>query len=150
MQSLELVLEKLNDKVDGLRDLPKFSEGSDISNVPQFEEGRPIKQLGLLALGGALAPMAGSYISKYVPQVGSFAPIAAGFAVRMLLGKKYKIAEDIGDGMIIAGFSKLVSDLLGGKLPFSEAYGFNTQSAQVGQPQPTVFSETRVGGVNFG
>lgn len=132
--SLAYQLEKLNDKIDSIETAPvKFSES--LSTAPQFGEG--FKELGLMAVGGAIAPVASNLINRFIP-IGALGGLLGGFAIKTLV--KNPTAGKLADGMIIASLSQFVGNLLGGKIGFSET----------AEDDPASFSEQRVGGINFG
>lgn len=134
-QQLVYQLEKINDslnKLDVAPNVPQFSETKD------FSEGRNFKELGMMAVGGAISPIAGGIINKWIP-VGNLAPLIAGFGIKVIV--KNQTAQKIADGMIIASLAKFMEGLLQGKLGFGE--GEREEAS-------TSFSEMRVGGVNFG
>jgi hypothetical protein len=132
--SLAYQLEKLNDKIDSIETAPvKFSET--FQTAPQFGEG--FKELGIMAVGGAISPIVGNIINKFIP-IGALGGLLGGFAIKTLV--KNPTAGKLADGMIIASMSQFVGNLLGGKMGFSET----------AEDDPASFSEQRVGGINFG
>lgn len=127
-------LEKLNDKIDSIESNPvKFSEG--ISSAPVYSEG--FKDLAIMAVGGAVSPIASSLINRFIP-IGALGGLLGGFAIKTIV--KNPMAGKLADGMIIASLSMFVGNLLGGKIGFSETISDERDS----------FSEQRVGGINFG
>lgn len=137
MQTLEYQLEKINDKLVELeKPAASFSEAFD--NVPQFNEG--FKDLGLMAAGGAIAPLASQIINKYIP-VGNLGSALVGMGLKFIV--KNNTVQRVADGMIVASLSMFISNLLAGKLGFGEGISTN-------RDDNVAFSEQRVGGVNFG
>jgi hypothetical protein len=73
-------LEKLNDKIDSIESTPiKFSES--LSSSPVYSEG--FKELGIMAVGGAISPIASNLINKFIP-IGALGGLLGGFAIRLL------------------------------------------------------------------
>ena len=140
MQSLEYQLEKLGDQLTKLEQapMPIFSEHKDFSEK-DFSENltHGFKDLGIMAVGGAIAPIAGTLINKFIP-IGNLAPVLGGLAIKFIV--KNPMASKVADGMIIASLSMFVSGLLAGRIGFSEG----------NEDDREAFSENRIGAVNFG
>lgn len=134
MQGLEYQLEKLNDKIATLEKtepIPQFAE----FEGAEFSES--FKELGLMAVGGAVSPIASSLINKWIP-VGNLGSALVGLGLKFIV-KSNPTVQNIANGMIVSSLSSFVGNLMQGKLGFSE-----------GDEDMPAFSEARVGGVNFG
>lgn len=142
MNDLEYKLEKISDKLTLLetpQSTKQFSE--QFHDVPEFAEGdKGFKNLGIMALGGAIAPIASNVLNKFIP-VGSLGSVLVGAALKFMV--KNNTVQRVGDGMIISGLSVFISNLLAGKVGFGEG-GFSNNDDDV------AFSEQRIGSVNFG
>lgn len=138
MLELSTELGTLQAKVDGLQTQTKQFDEKDVEEM--FSEGRlaglDLKRLALMAAGGAAAPVASNIINKFVP-VGNIAPAIAGIGLRLII--KNATVRAFSDGMIIAGLSTFIGNLLQGQIGFGEDTNDDFD-----------FAETRMGGVNFG
>ena len=141
MQTIEYQLEKLNDQLTKLETMsvPSFSETRDFSEHKEFSEGNMsgFKDLAIMAGGGAIAPIASSLINRFVP-IGTLGAVLVGFGLKVIV--KNPTVSKLADGMIIASLSQFISNLMAGKIGFSEGNDDERES----------FSENRIGAVNFG
>ena len=140
MQSLEYQLEKLGDQLNKLENLPipTFSETKDFSEAKNQTSGiGGFKNLGIMAIGGAVSPIVSNMINKFIP-IGNLAPVMAGLFLKVAV--KNDTASKIADGLIIASLSTFIGGLFAGKIGFSEG----------NEDEREAFSENRIGAVNFG
>lgn len=138
MNDLEYKLEKISDKLTLLESPPASKQFSEV-DVPEFAESdKGFKNLGIMALGGAIAPIASNVLNKFIP-VGSLGSVLVGAGLKFIV--RNNTVQRVGDGMIISGLSVFISNLLAGKVGFGEGMRDNEDVA---------FSEQRIGAVNFG
>lgn len=131
MTELAALEAKLDNMISRLDTTPQFSE----LKSAEFSEG--FKDLAIMGAGGAISPIISNVINRFVG-LGDLAPLVAGFALRTIV--KNHTVQLVANGIIISSISKLVSNILQGRIGFSETREDDSIS----------FSETRVGGVNFG
>lgn len=136
MNELDYRLEKITDKLGEISKQDNTPQFSEVLN-PDTEFSESFKELGLMAVGGAIAPIANNAINKFVP-IGNLGAALAGLGLKFMV--KNNTVQNIANGLIIASLSGFVSNLLAGKLGFGE--GMNDENES--------FSEQRVGAVNFG
>ena len=97
---------------------PQTPQFQDAAN-PMFAESIvPNKTLIGLGIGGGISGIAGGFVQRFSPidldgyGIQGVVPIVAGTILKLTVAKK-GIAEDVANGMIVAGISEAVSGLTG-------------------------------------